>query len=267
MRILHLSDTHLTREPGDAHVSLLGLLQDCRDIPAVDAVLTTGDIADDGSRPAYAEAHRMITGFARDRGIPALFTIGNHDDRPTYTDVLGPTTTVTTIAGHRIVTLDTLVPGKGYGQFDAPQLDWLREQLAEPAPNGTVLAFHHPPITVPRDLVQRALGLQNPAALADAIRGSDVRVILCGHYHLQLFGMLESVPVWVTPGVVNRIDMSAPPGVVRTLRGASASVVDLGVPGGPQFHTVQAGETLGELSGEALAEVLRTLGPDLVPYA
>jgi hypothetical protein len=67
-----------------------------------------------------------------------------------------------------------------------------------------------------------------------------VRLILCGHFHLQLFGMLASVPVWVTPGVVTRIDLNATPATERAVMGASASLIDLGGPHSPVFHTLHA---------------------------
>ncbi|MDQ0746992.1 3',5'-cyclic AMP phosphodiesterase CpdA [Streptomyces africanus] len=114
------------------------------------------------------------------------------------------------------------MPGKGYGRLSRTQLDRLREVLRTPAPRGTVLVFHHPPITLDVE-VQRALGQQNPAELAEVIRGSDVRLILCGHFHLQIFGFLETVPVWVTPGVVSRVDLTAAPGTERAVRSAWTS--------------------------------------------
>lgn len=60
--------------------------------------------------------------------------------------------------------------------------------LAEPAPAGTVLASHHPPISVPP---QRAVAsLQDATALADVVAGSHVQAIVCGHVHAQITGFL-----------------------------------------------------------------------------
>ena len=101
------------------------------------------------------------------------------------------------------------------------------------------MVLHHPPIAV-RGTVQERVGLRDPDELAAALAGSDVRVVLCGHYHLQLVGRLGAVPVWVTPGVVTRVDMTAPAGLERAVRGAGASVVDLDGPGAPLCHTVHA---------------------------
>jgi hypothetical protein len=88
--------------------------------------------------------------------------------------------------------------------------------------------------------VQAALGLRNGPDLAATISGTDVRLMLCGHFHLQLFGMLSGLPVWVTPGVVTRIDLTATPGTERAVKGASASLIDLGGPNSPIFHTLHA---------------------------
>lgn len=293
MRILHLSDTHLTRTPGpdsdgvDTRESLRRILHDCREVPYLDVVVVTGDIADDGSHEAYTDALELVGAFARQRRISAIFSTGNHDERAAFTAVLGSghfdaggreqpedqiggadgaRAAVTLVSGYRIVTLDSLVPGKGYGQISKAQLAWLRNVLAEPAPNGTVLAFHHPPIVVPGVAVQDALGLHNGQDLTDTISGTDVRLMLCGHFHLQLFGMLGPVPVWVTPGVVTRIDLTATPGTERAVKGASASLVDLGGPHSPVFHTLHArdphvGQTAYEVDAMEMAAVIAKLGP------
>ncbi|SNY49901.1 metallophosphoesterase family protein [Paractinoplanes atraurantiacus] len=243
MRLLHLSDTHLTRALG----------------PNRDGVDTRDSL----------------------RRIPAIFTTGNHDDRPAFAAELGSghlgtepvvqletaeRAAASTVAGYRVITLDSLVPGKGYGRISATQLTWLRSVLAQPAPNGSIVAFHHPPVAVPGVAVQSAVGLHNGPELAAAIGGSDVRLILCGHFHLQLFGLLTGIPVWVTPGVVTRIDLTATPGTERAVRGASASVIDLGGPHSPVFHTLHArdphtGRTAYELDASELTTIIAKLGP------
>ncbi|OIJ69819.1 metallophosphoesterase [Streptomyces mangrovisoli] len=268
MRILHLSDTHLRRpgEPGpngvDATASLRLMLDILRPQRGVDAVVVTGDLADDGAEEAYATLWELVGDFARALGGPPVFcTTGNHDERGAFGKVLGSghltadgtdraesvpdlpageRAAVSTVGGWRFVTLDSLVPGRVHGLLGAAQLAWLREVLAVPAEHGTVLALHHPPMALPTSATQQAFGLRDPDGLADALRGSDVRAVLTGHYHAQLFGMLGSVPVWVTPGVVNRIDLATEPGAERAVRGASASLVELGGPASPLFHTFHA---------------------------
>ena len=102
--------------------------------------------------------------------------------------------------------------------------------------------------------------------LADVIRGTDVQLILCGHFHLQILARLEQATVWVTPGVVSRIDLTARPGTERAVHGPSASLVHLGAPHGPLIHTLHArdprmGETVYEADEEEMREVIERLGP------
>ncbi|MFF4784995.1 MULTISPECIES: metallophosphoesterase family protein [Streptomyces] len=287
MRILQLSDTHVERTDApnrngvNATESLRLMLAELRHLRDVDAVVVTGDIADAGEVEAYTAVRELVGEFARPRNAPVFYTTGNHDEREAFGKVLGSghaepecvletaaaeRAAVSTVGGHRFVTLDSLVPGKVYGRISPAQLDWLRQVLSTPAEHGTVLAFHHPPISLALSVTQQVFGLLDPGELAAAIRGSDVRVILTGHYHLQLFGMLESLPVWVTPGVVNRIDLTTPYGTERAVRGASASLVELGGPASPMFHTFhardpRAHETVYQLDEERTRAVVAEHGP------
>jgi Icc protein len=112
--------------------------------------------------------------------------------------------------------------------------------LSRPAPAGSVVVLHHPPIALPSSELMPRVNLRNAARLAETLAGGDVQAVLCGHFHLQLSGGLAGIPVWVTPGVVTRIDLTAPPHLERAVLGAGATVVDLGGPFSPMFHTVHA---------------------------
>lgn len=260
--MLHLSDIHLTAsgldEDGvDARSSLGRILDDLRHEPDLDVVVVSGDIADDDSIAGYEQAKQLIAAFASARDIPYVFCTGNHDDRDNFAAVLGsghrgPDGTdrgsplapagcraaVSQVGGLRVITLDTLVPGSVHGIVSDEQLDWLRAVLSVPAPDGSIVVMHHPPISQPghwmRDVV-----LRNPDALAGVLTSTDVQAVLCGHLHHQLAGRLGDVPVWVTPGVVTRMDLTSPPALMRGVLGASATVIDLG-DGPPLFRLLHA---------------------------
>jgi 3',5'-cyclic AMP phosphodiesterase CpdA len=291
VRILQLSDFHLAKADGptpagiDARGSLRRMLEDCAHLEAIDVVVVSGDVADDGSPEAYADAARLVRDFAMARGVPQIYCVGNHDQRPGFEQVLGSghvgvdgrdrgalvtsgdgeRAAASDVAGYRVITLDTLVPAKGYGWLSDAQLDWLTDLLATPAERGTVLVMHHPPIA--RDTaVQQAFMLQNAPALRAAIERSDVRVVLCGHFHHQMTGRLGDTPVVVTPGVINRIDLTTAPRTERAVLGASATVVELGGPQSPLSYVLHArdpetGRTAYELGVDELAEVVADLGP------
>jgi 3',5'-cyclic AMP phosphodiesterase CpdA len=291
VRILHLSDFHLEQadRPNadgiDPRGALRQMLADCARLDPIDLVVVSGDIADDGSPEAYADAARIVAGFARAAGAPQIYCVGNHDQRPGFTEVLGSghvgvdggdrgtlagsaegeRAAASEVGGYRVVTLDALVPGKGFGSISDSQLEWLAGVLATPAQLGTVLVMHYPPIALDR-AGQQSLMLQNAAALRDAIEGSDVRVVLCGHFHHQMTGRLGETPVVVTPGVVNRIDLTTSSDTERAVFGASATVVELDGPHAPLSYVLHArdprvGRTAYELDADELAALIADLGP------
>lgn len=264
-RILHLSDTHVS-ETGidmdgvDAIAALERMLADVGHVPDLDLVLVSGDIADDGSVAGCAAVRDRIGAFAATRGIPHVYTTGNHDDRAAFRNALGsghlgPDGTdrgqllderadicaaTSSVDGLRIITLDSLVPGHTHGVLGNDQLARLMELLATPGERGTVLALHHPPLRLPAVPYVERVVLQNIADLADVVRGTDVRAVLTGHLHFQVSGFLGDVPVWVTPGVVTRIDTTAPPHLVRGVLGAGATIVDLREATAPTFQVLLA---------------------------
>lgn len=269
-RILHLSDTHATAsgldETGvDALAALDGVLHACRHLPDLDLVVVTGDIADDGSAEGCRAVAERVGRFAADRGVPHVYTTGNHDRRAEFAAVLGTghrnaagddvgvlleglddeRAATSMVGGLRVVTLDSLVPGEWYGHLTRAQLEGLQALLRRPAGDGTILALHHPPLHTPTAPWLKSFGLRNPEDLAEVIEATDVGAVLCGHFHLQLSGRMGQATVWSTPGVVTRIDLTAPAHTVRAVHGASASVVDLGGPYSPSFHVLHARDPAG----------------------
>jgi 3',5'-cyclic-AMP phosphodiesterase len=263
-RIAHLSDTHLTGsgfdEDGvDAASALDRMLHDLRLVPDVDLVVVSGDIADDGSVAGCAGVLERVGRFAAERGVPQVYCTGNHDARGPFGEVFGSghlgadgrdqgepirdagdeRAAVSVVGGLRVITLDSLVPGEVLGRISEAQLAWLRSVLAEPAPDGSIVVLHHPPVALDWFPQMAAINLQNAADLARAIQGRDVRAVLCGHYHLQLSATLAGVPVWVTPGIVTRLDLTAGPAQVRAVTGAGAGLVEL-TPDGHSFHALHA---------------------------
>lgn len=262
-RILHLSDTHVAADGRDANgveaaAALVRMLHDARHIPELDAVIVTGDVADDGSAEGGAIVRDLVGAFAAERGIPQFYCTGNHDDRDGFraalgTGHLGPDGTdrgtvlfdgscaaVSDLAGLRFITLDSLVPGSTHGLLDAAQLGRLGDLLATPAPRGTVVMLHHPPLRIGAQPDLDAVVLQNIEDLAAVIGGTDVRAVLAGHLHFQLSGSLAGIPVSVAPGIVTRADTTAPPHMVRFVTGAGASVVEIPDDASPTFHTIVA---------------------------
>ncbi|WP_225217020.1 metallophosphoesterase family protein [Arthrobacter pullicola] len=244
--LIHLTDTHL-HQPDEL---LFGALDTwARTAEALraaaryrpDAVVVTGDIADSGG-DIYAAASGLFARAGRELGCPVIVLPGNHDVPGTRawaaeeftgsrTDAgPGPGNDVHFVGGLRLITLDSDDPGQPAGRLTGEQLHWLDTVLAEPAPDGTVLALHHPPVdSLLPQLSGR--GLARPAELAGVLSGTDVRAVLCGHYHHAVSGRLGAVPVWAGPAVSYGQDLSAPPETVQGLDSSWLSVIRLGEKG------------------------------------
>lgn len=241
--LIHLTDTHL-HQPGEL---LFGALDTwARTAEALraaaryrpDAVVVTGDIADSGG-DIYAGASGLFARAGRELGCPVIVLPGNHDVPGTRawaaeaftgsrtTTGPGPGNDVHFVGGLRLITLDSDDPGRPAGRLTGEQLHWLDTVLAEPAPDGTVLALHHPPVdSLLPQLAGR--GLTRPAELAGVLAGTDVRAVLCGHYHHAVAGRLGAVPVWAGPAVSYGQDLLAPPDTVQGLDSSWLSVIRLG---------------------------------------
>lgn len=229
------------------------------------AIVFTGDLADLAEPEAYQRLRATVEPAAARMGATIIWGMGNHDERRRYAvelfDLPSPASDsadgagtaavagagaggdegvvddpaeadfaaqdrVYDIDGLRIIALDSTVPGYHHGELTDAQLRWLSDELATPAPHGTLLAMHHPPIPTSIDLLA-LLELQGQARFADVIRGTDVRAILAGHLHYSTHSMFAGVPVSVVAATCYTMDLSAE---LHTLSG---------IDGGQAFNLVQ----------------------------
>ncbi|MEV5042210.1 phosphodiesterase [Microbacterium sp. LMI1x-1-1.1] len=235
--LLHLSDTHL-RGPGprlfesvDGEASLTAALDAIETSGiAPDAVVFTGDLVDLGEAAAYDAIRALVEPFAERLDARLLWVMGNHDDRGAFrehlldqtpADPTAPYDRVDELDGLRIVTLDTSVPGHHHGELCDAQLAWLRGVLATPAPLGTVLAMHHPPVPSVLPLAA-SVELRDQNRLADVLRGTDVRAIIAGHLHYSTFATFAGIPVSVASSTCYAQDLTVPVGGSRPQDGAQA---------------------------------------------
>lgn len=202
-----------------------------------DALLLTGDLTDGGGAAAYRRLRNRVELAATTLDAAVLYLPGNHDDRRTFRAELldegpselasdGPIDQVMWCGGLRVVALDSTVPGEDRGELRPEQLEWLAGQLAEPAPEGTVLVMHHPPVPSPIASMSR-IALHHPEQLADVIDGSDVRIVLVGHNHHPMATALRGIPVWLCPATAYQSDPLVPDGRFRGYPGAACSRVDV----------------------------------------
>ncbi|KZM72061.1 phosphodiesterase [Nocardia terpenica] len=233
--LFHFSDTHLIAGDGglygtvDAEHRLRELLAQAeasRITPT--AIVFTGDLTDHGESDAYGKLRRLVEPFAARLGAPVVWVAGNHDDRATLREHLldedgsaAPFDRVHLFDGLRIVVLDTTVPGHHYGELSDDQLAWLRTELAEPAPFGTILAMHHPPVPCIQDLAV-TVELRDQRRLADVLDGTDVRGILAGHLHFSTTATFAGIPVSVASSSCYSQDLAVSVGGQRGRDGAQS---------------------------------------------
>ncbi len=221
--IAHISDTHFLgggrplygSVSTDAH--LLQALRQLEDSGArPEAIVFTGDLADLGEPDAYTRLRTLVEPVAERLGATIVWVMGNHDERLQYSRQLfdhdgteDPQDRVYDINGLRIISFDTTVPGYHHGEVTEAQLAWLADVLSTPAPHGTLLAVHHPPIPTPLLEAMGMLELFDQDRLADTIRGTDVRAVLAGHLHYSTHSTFAGVPVSVAAATCYTLNLTA----------------------------------------------------------
>lgn len=154
VRILHLSDTHFfgddTRHYGvvDTRAQLERVLEAAAVDFAVDLVVCSGDVSEDGTPESYRRVAALLASWADARGARVILAMGNHDRRAAFRSVLGggqlgvdvrepegddperPVVSVAQVDGLRTIVLDSSVPARGYGAIARDQLAFLGDELA-----------------------------------------------------------------------------------------------------------------------------------------
>ncbi|TQO20519.1 3',5'-cyclic AMP phosphodiesterase CpdA [Rhodoglobus vestalii] len=233
--LLHLSDTHFLAGERklyntlDSEVKLQKLFSELEASGSrPEAIIFTGDLADKGEPDAYRLLKAIVEPAAERLGAEVVWVMGNHDDRSTFATVMldepaseDPIDRVIDINGLRIITLDSTVPGHHYGHISDAQLLWLHNVLATPAPHGTILAMHHPPVPSMLDLAV-TVELRAQQDLAAVIRGSDIRSIIAGHLHYSTTATFAGIPVSVASATCYTQDLNVAVGGSRSRDGAQS---------------------------------------------
>lgn len=274
--IAHISDTHLLAggrrlyDAVDTAAHLQRALDQLeRSAIRPEAIVFTGDLADLGEPDAYAALRSLVEPVAERMGAQVIWVMGNHDERLRYSEGLfgeasaAPQDRVYDIRGLRIIALDTTVPGYHHGAIDDTQLEWLAGHLATPAPHGTLIALHHPPIPTPLLWAMQMLELHDQHRLAEVIAGTDVRGILAGHLHYSSHSTVAGVPVSVAAATCYTLDLSAKDRLLSGRDGGqSMNIVHL-YPDRVVHSLVPIGES-AEISGVDAAHraTIETMSPE-----
>ncbi|HEY8602045.1 MAG TPA: metallophosphoesterase [Thermomicrobiales bacterium] len=192
---LQLSDTHILADDDE----LLGVRPAAQLRRTLDRIaglaitpqfcLITGDLTHDSGEVGYRRLRQLLAPLT-ERGIPILVGLGNHDQRAPFRrgflDERGDDERryyhARSIGGLRIIVLDSLVPGAIHGELGQEQLAWLSAELRHNAPQGRLIALHHPVALVGLPWLSNDL-LRDADDLEGILRGHDIVGILTGHCH------------------------------------------------------------------------------------
>lgn len=187
--------------------------------PRPDVVLLTGDLTECGLDAEYANVARLIRRYLHP--VPVFVIPGNHDRRDKLREGLAHLPHVTADPFYvqyavddfpvRLVMLDTLVPGEGYGELRPEQLQWLDRTLALAPGKPTLIGMHHPPFACGIAHMDR-IKLRNAAAFAEVIaRHKQVERIVCGHHHRAITTKVAQAIASISPSVAHQVEMSLHP--------------------------------------------------------
>lgn len=217
MIIAQISDLHV-QPPGEkaygivdtnrylkAAVEQLNRLQ-----PQPDIVVATGDLVDERTEAEYMMLKEILAPLRS----PLYFVMGNHDDRDAFRKVF-PKLPYMPSEGFvqytleafplRIIVLDTLVDGEGYGDMDGDRLTWLDTRLAENRHKPTVIFMHHPPFATGMYGMD-SLRCRGNEALAEIIaRYPNVQRVACGHLHRSIQTTWANTLGSVAPSVAHQV--------------------------------------------------------------
>ena len=229
LTFVHLSDLHFAGAGEEAWLGMDAAVQLGRVLDAIAAagiepacLAVSGDLVN-GPKAANYKALREGLGALERFGVPVILGLGNHDDRPLFRHlILGadeggaeqPCFHSLVVDDLRLIVLDSKGGTGGTIGIGEEQLQFVAEQLCEPASRGSVLIIHHPPL--PTGVPELRARLGGRERLAQVIAGSAVRGILCGHVHFSTVGLFAGAVCATAPAVISLLDPNVQDGVRHT---------------------------------------------------
>lgn len=205
MKLIHLSDIHLTR-PGERmaglnpHRRLAQALDDIRTNHAdATRLIITGDLTHWGEEEAYLSLREALV----DLPCPVRLLVGNHDDRAVFHKVFpdhphdadGFINHAETVEDVTLLYLDTTGERTHAGHFCAARRDWLDAKLSE-APRARLFMHHNVmPLGLPAE-DKIALRPEDRPGFAELLTRHAERIeyIHFGHVHAPIHGTYCGIP-------------------------------------------------------------------------
>lgn len=210
VRVIQITDCHLLADEAAKvrgwcnQTALNALLVHVRDTyPAIDAVLLTGDLAQDESPATY----RRLTQAIQSLNAPLVCALpGNHDNPQTMHDNMPGviTTGPVELHGWRIHLLNSRIPGSNAGRIGTDALAALEYDLSTNPQAPALISVHHPPIGVGAAWLD-AMKLADEQSLMQMMaRYPHAHTIVCGHIHQSQDIWHENQRILCTPAVTRQ---------------------------------------------------------------
>ncbi len=208
LKFVVLSDLHVVAE-GERSLGLdtghrlrLGIEAVNERYGDADFCVLAGDLTDQGDKAAYENLQDILAELK----IPLHMTIGNHDDRATFLEIMGADLVgetgyvdkVIDAKDQRVVLLDSAETGQVSGFVQPGQLDWLKAQLDSSGDRPVIVVVHHHANPL-HTAVDRII-LENGAELAACLKGRNVRQVIAGHVHYTSTALWHGIPFTTLAG-------------------------------------------------------------------
>jgi len=202
----------------DTEAMLRAAVASILDLPRKpDVVLGTGDLTDLG----LVEEYELLRDVLKPLAMPVYLIPGNHDRRDTLRQVFGADGYLPKDGDHlhytvedwplRLIGLDSIVPGKGHGDMDAPRLAWLKARLDEQPGRPTLVFMHHPPFPTGLQHMD-STNCRNGDALAKLLRGyPNIERVVCGHHHRSINMRWAGTIGSIAPSVAHQVYLDLNP--------------------------------------------------------
>jgi 3',5'-cyclic-AMP phosphodiesterase len=210
MRVLQFTDTHLYGHAGgnlrgvETDSSLRAVISEAfTQFPRVDAVLVTGDIANEDPQ-GYQRFRHIFESMKQ----PVLCIPGNHDDLAEMRlELSSPPFAIG--GAHRfgewkIIMLDSLEQGQVGGRLSASELERFERELALSRDQHALVCLHHHPVAMGSRWLDE-IGLSNANEFWRLIEDyGHVRAVAWGHVHQVYEGSRGKVRLFATPSTCSQ---------------------------------------------------------------
>lgn len=239
LTFVHLTDLHVGNPDvqddhlySDTSTTLAAILAEIKTLqPQPKFIVASGDLTNRGDAGSYENLKAILA--EAELTMPVLFALGNHDRRdgfyPTVLDrtdgIDAPYDHAQVIDGLHVIVMDSSVPEKVGGAFEAGQLEWLKAELEQHAELPKLLVMHHAPsLDADPAMEWESLSIADTENLRQAIEGKNVIGLLSGHIHYDRVSNWHGVPVVVGIGQHGPTDVAWLHEGLRMLKGASYAI-------------------------------------------